>query len=113
MKEIIEMTTEELENLKEDIRKEISSRNEEKNGSRRIELHLRSNAYKGSGKCWIAKVDEYKKILGFIEPHTVIPDDYKKEKIFFLEDGSYLSCEAGSKCHDTRKYFKVKNGEKE
>ena len=60
--------------------------------------------------CWAAKIDEYKKIIGFCEPHVVIPTGSKKEKIFFLEDGNYLLCSSGTKTRDNKKYIKVKEG---
>ncbi|MEW6481957.1 MAG: hypothetical protein AB1397_02980 [bacterium] len=78
---------------------------------KKLEIHLYSHSYKGSGKCWVARIDEYKKILGFVEPHTVIPDGYRREKVFFLPDGQYLLCSVGSKSHDNRRYITVRDGQ--
>ena len=74
-------------------------------------LKLSYNKYKGSGKCWVAKLDEYGGRLGFVEPHvTRKSDTYRGEKTFLLEDGLYESNEGGTKSNDSRKRFEVKNG---
>ena len=99
------MATEQLHEIITLVQEEIASRNGAK-----LEVHLHSNAYKGSGKCWIARVDQHKKILGFVDAHTTIPDGYEKGKIFFLVDDDYLLCEKGSKSRDTRRYITVKDG---
>lgn len=75
-------------------------------------LELEYNRYKGSGKCWIAIVDETtKKILNFLKPESVQRDGYKGTKVFEVEDGYYLVCQAGSKSYDDKKYIRVFGGE--
>lgn len=97
--------------MEEEVKKE-ETKKEEKIETK-YELHLYSDAYKGSGKCWVAKVDKYKKIIGFVKPYSVVwIDKYRKKKIFFLEDGLYFSCEVGTKTTDNREYFKIENGTK-
>lgn len=78
-------------------------------------MELAYNAYKGTGKCWIAKVDPItKEKLGFLEATARDPrDKYSGTKTFSvpLEDGAmYLFCETGSKSSDSRYYRKVVNG---
>ena len=107
MKEEMEkMSNEELQAIIVTAREIMAAR-----GGKKMEVHLHSNVFKGSGKCWVAQIDEYKKILGFVEEHTTIRDGYKKEKIFFLPDGRYLLCEEGTKSYDDKKYITVKDGE--
>lgn len=108
------MEREEMEKLNNEELNKIIILAQEIIGSRngkKLEVHLHSNKYKGSGKCWVAKVDEFKKIVGFVDPHTTIPNGYQKEKIYFLSDGKYLLCQTGSKSHDERRYITVQNGE--
>jgi len=66
--------------------------------------------FKGSGKCWVARIDpETKKIQGFLNAESVEASNYKGEKTFSvpLEEGSaYHFREAGSKSCD-RNYYKI------
>jgi len=78
-------------------------------------IKLSYNRYKGSGKCWIAQVDERtKKIQGFINAESVQKrDSYSGQKTFevpLTEGACYLFCESGTKSSDSRHYKKVENG---
>jgi hypothetical protein len=77
-------------------------------------IELSYNSCKGTGKCWIAKVDpETKKILNFIDAESRQPrDGFSGQKTFSLpliEGNCYLTCESGSKSKDDRTYYKVVN----
>jgi hypothetical protein len=101
------MSIEELNALITRAQEVIASRSEKK-----YKVHLYADKYKGSGKCWVARVDDHGKVLGFVEPHAVIPDRYRQEKIYFLGDGDYLLCETGTKTYDDKKYITVRDGKK-
>ena len=103
-----DLSVSELESLKNQIEIEIAQRS----GNKHL-LHLSYNQYKGSGKCWVARINpETKKILGFVDAESVQKDgNYKGEKTYELIDGNYLSCESGSKSTDNRTYFQIKDGE--
>ncbi|MBT9170549.1 MAG: hypothetical protein DDT18_00892 [Actinobacteria bacterium] len=103
--ELKNLTTEELQKLLAAIQEELANRN-----GKKYEVRLTCHQYKGTGKCWVARVDETKKILDFVDAHTVIPDGYKKEKVFLLSDGLYLLNEVGTKSHDRRTYIRVQDG---
>lgn len=78
----------------------------------RLILELEYNRYKGTGKCWVAIVDETtKKIVDFLKPASHNKDGYKGTKVFEVEDGYYLVCQAGSKSYDDKKYIRVFGGE--
>ena len=81
--------------------------------SNTVEIELMYDKFKGSGKCFVAKVDsETKKILDHInEERTVTMSKYKGKKCFILVDGYYLTCETGTKAQDYRRNIKVNNGE--
>ena len=81
----------------------------------KLQVELEYNLYKGTGKCWAARVDPTtKKILGFVDAESVVKTDRNKGyKVFLLADGYYLTCEAGTKTRDSRSYIKVSNGETE
>lgn len=73
------------------------------------------NQYKGSGKCWVARVDpETKKVIEFLESESKQPrDNYSGKKLFkipLVEGYMYLGCESGSKSTDSRFYSKVIGG---
>jgi len=108
MKELKKMSKEELEALLYEVQEELARRQ-----SNKVRIELYYNRYKGSGKCWVARVNDNKKIIGFVEPETVERDGYKGSKLFLLGDGKYLICQEGSKSRDYRKYIVVKNGKKE
>jgi hypothetical protein len=80
--------------------------------SNTIEIDLVYDKFKGSGKCFVAKVDRNtKKILKQIkEESNIDASKYKGRKHFILIDGYYLTCETGSKSQDNRRYIKVNNG---
>lgn len=84
-----------------------------KSSNQGYKIELSYDAYKGSGKCWIAKVDRNtKKILGFVDAESnVKTSNYKGYKTFMLKDGCYLSCESCTKSSDARTYFEIRNGE--
>ncbi|MBT9165227.1 MAG: hypothetical protein DDT22_00913 [candidate division WS2 bacterium] len=103
--ELKNLTTEELQKLLAAIQEEIASRN-----GKRTKIHLAYHNYKGSGKCWVARVDEDKKILSFVDAHAVVRNgNHKGEKVFYLADGLYLTCEVGSKTQDDRRYIRVQD----
>ena len=79
-------------------------------------LELEANYYKGSGKCWCAKVDpKTKKILEFLTPENVEKKEgfnYKLTKTFkIFEDGCYKARTENTKSFDLDFYFTVENGE--
>lgn len=102
------MTREEILELRAKI-DEILARTQET----KYRVELGYNQYKGSGKCWVAKVGpDTKKILGFIDAESVIKrDNYSGRKVFLLPDGHYLFNEEGSKKSDSRRYVRIENGE--
>jgi hypothetical protein len=73
------------------------------------------NQYKGTGKAWIAEVDEQtKKIIAFLDPENNEKDGYKGTKHYnipLIEGKVYKMVEAGSKSRNTEYYKKVVNGE--
>ena len=76
------------------------------------------NNYKGSGKCWIAIVDERtRKIETFLVAESTEKDGtYKGIKRFLvplIENTVYKFCESGSKSSDSIWYSKVVNGKLE
>jgi hypothetical protein len=77
---------------------------------------LSYNAYKGTGKAWIAEIDpRTRKIIAFLdaESHEKI-GTYKGEKRFLVplvEGKCYKTREEGSKSCDTDRIYLVKNGE--
>lgn len=104
------LTLAELEALRDEIDAHIAQKKPSK-----LIVELDYNKYKGSGKCWIAKVDpDTKKIQGFLDAESVQPrDNYSGKKTFVLFDGYYLFCQSGSKSTDSRNYYRIKNGIKE
>lgn len=77
-------------------------------------LELSYDLYKGSGKAWIAEVDEKtKKILGFLDAESNVKEDtYRGYKVFLIhKDGYYLSNEKGTGTQDKRTYFRVVNNQ--
>ena len=103
MDKYFEMTDKELQSELLSIRVEISRRAEIY-----FKVELKYNYYKGTGKCWIARVNENKKILSFVTFEAKISrDNYSGSKVFLLGDGDYQSCESGSKRQDSRKYFSI------
>lgn len=108
MEELEKMGADELKKLLQQIQDELKKRQ-----INRYELHLKSLKYNDSDRCWVAKVDRHKNILEFVNPYTAIKvDNNGVEKIFFLPDGYYLSCEVGAKSYDTKTYFKVTDGKR-
>lgn len=109
-----ELTIEELRELAAQVQDEIARKAEKQFAV----VELAYNAYKGSGKCWVAKVDPQTKAkLGFLDATARDPrDSYSETKTFSipLEEGAmYLICETGSKSSDSRCYRKVMNGKLE
>lgn len=84
-----------------------------------IEFTLQYNAFKGTGKCWVAIVNpKNKKIESFINAtNTEKFDKYKGQKYFELpaddEETLYLFCETDTKSSDKKRYYKVKDGKLE
>lgn len=106
------LSTPELCALFGEVEQEIARRRENK----REVVSLSYNHYKGSGKCWIARVDSAtKKIIDFLQSESVQRrDNYSGQKTFSVpitEGTCYLFCESGSKSNDSRSYRKVINGE--
>lgn len=107
MKELSEMSIDELKETIEICQKLLAEKTPQK-----CEIHLYANRFKGTGRCWVAIVDEHKKILRFVEAHSTIwQGKYKYKKIYFLPDGDYLICEVGTKTCDYRKYISVRQGQ--
>ena len=102
-----DMSLEDLIKLKEKIETLISQKQEKK-----VVITLSYNHYKGSGKCWVAKIEpNTKKILNFVNAVGVDKrDNYRGTKNFELSDGYYLRCQEGSKKNDDRKYFQILSG---
>lgn len=109
LEEIKQFELDELVEIKELVDDIIDSANEQKE----IVIELEYNQFKGSGKCWIARVDsKTKKILSFVDVESNQKDGNTKGfKTFILKDGHYLSCETGTKSYDNREYFIVKDGQ--
>ena len=80
--------------------------------SNTIEIDLVYDKFKGSGKCFVAKVDKNtKKVLKHIEEESnASTSKYRGRTHFILVDGYYLICETGTKSQDIRRYIKVNNG---
>lgn len=84
----------------------------------KVTLALDWNAYKGSGKAWLAEVTL--SVGGrvtnrnFVNPVATERNGYKGVKEYELESDTgkiYESCECGTKKNDYRKLIKVENGE--
>lgn len=109
-----ELTVDELHELAAQVADEIDRKAEKQFAV----VELSYNAYKGSGKCWVAKVDPQTKAkLGFLDSTARDPrDGYSGTKTFsvpLVEGEMYLFCESGSKSSDSRYYRKVVNGKLE
>jgi len=109
-----ELSVEDLRELAAQVKDEL----DRKVGQQFSVVELAYNAYKGTGKCWIARVDPVtKEKQGFLEATARDSrDKYSGTKTFSvpLEDGAmYLFCETGSKSSDSRFYCKVVNGKLE
>ena len=109
MKELKEMTREELLTLKAEIESLLAASSQ----GNKVLVELSYHQYKGTGKCWAAQVaPDTKKILGFVDAESNIRDGkYEGKKTFYLVDGYYLLCETGSKSQDKRRYVQVVDGE--
>lgn len=109
VEEIKYLDLDELIEIKEVVDGMIDSIKEQK----QIVIELEYNQFKGSGKCWIARVDsKTKRTLSFVDVESNQRDGNTKGfKTFILKDGYYLSCETGTKSYDNREYFKVKDGQ--
>ena len=77
-----------------------------------VEIDLDYDQFKGSGKCFVAKVDKNtKKMLKDIKEESIVSTSkYRGRKHFILPDGYYLTCETGTKAQDNRKYLKIIDG---
>lgn len=109
-----ELSVEDLRELSAQVKDEL----ERKVGQQFAIWELAFDARKGSGKCWIARVDPQTKAkLGFLDATALKSrGKYSGTKTFSvpLEDGEmYLFCETGSKSSDSRYYRKVVNGKLE
>lgn len=84
-----------------------------KENSVTVEINLHYDQFKGSGKCYAARIDPVsRKILDYVEPDRIISQGkYKGEHIYYLLDGYYLLNETGNKAQDYRKYIKVAGGD--
>lgn len=112
MKNLNEMTIEELNNLKNLLDAEIRSRNGVKE---KVKIELAFHRFKGSGKCWVAVIDEFGKKLSFVNAHsTNYIDKNRGTKVFFVEEGMRIeTCQTGSRSQDERNRYVVKNGQLE
>lgn len=109
-----DLSVEELRELAAQVRDEIDRKAEKQFAI----VELLYNACKGTGKCWVARVDPSTKAkLGFIDATELKSrGKYSGTKTFSvpLEEGEiYLFCETGSKSSDSRFYRKVVNGKLE
>jgi hypothetical protein len=99
-------TTEELLQLQREISEELSLR------SGTIKIMLSQNPYKGTGKCWVAEIDENGKTLNFLTPVGRQKDGYKATKIFELQEGKrYRINDMGSKTYDERYDCVISDGQ--
>ena len=109
--ELKKLSIEELNTLLKSVEAELESRTPAEGEV----VTLEYNQYKGTGKCWIAIVDE--KTLekrGWVDAKSVQKNGYKGTKIFMvpLKEGTcYQFNEAGSKSQDCRYFRKVVNRE--
>lgn len=109
-----DLSVEELRELAAQVKDEL----DRKVGQQFAIWELAFDARKGSGKCWIARVDPQTKAkLGFLDATELKSrGKYSGTKTFSvpLEEGEiYLFCETGSKSSDSRFYRKVVNGKLE
>jgi len=109
IKEVKQLDLGELMEIKEVVDSLVDSLKEQEE----IVVKLEYNQYKGSGKCWVARVDSTtKKILSFVDVESNERNGNTKGfKTFILKDGYYLSSETGTKSTDFREYFRVKDGQ--
>ena len=106
-----ELSDADLEILKHDVDKEIQSR-----VKAHQQIWLEYNQYKGSGKCWVARIDENEKVTEFLKVESVAKDGYKGKKLFLVplvEGNTYLYTSEGTKSYDSKSKFIVKNGKLE
>jgi hypothetical protein len=76
-------------------------------------IWLSYSQYKGSGKAWIANVNEDGKVLSFLDADVVEKDGYRGRKLFkvpLVEGNRYKLNESGSKSSDDKWFMIVKNG---
>jgi len=101
-----ELETTELLELQKEIEEELKRRN----GKATITLYY--NKYKGTGKCWVAEIDQYGKILKFVNPIGGKKDWNRGERTFELQEGKrYRLHSVGTKTVDTKQYVTVEKGE--
>jgi len=100
---------EQLSQIVFEANKELLMREDSK--KKLFELILCQHDYK-AGKAWVARIDNHRKRLGWVEPHSVVRDRYEIVKTYLLPDGHYESNESGSKRTESRKIFEIRNGEK-
>jgi len=100
-----EMATDELLRMQEEISAELKKRNG------KITVTLEYNRYKGTGKAWVAEIDQYGKIVAFLDVIGSQKNGYQGEKTYELCEGKkYRINEVGSKSYDTRYDAIVVNG---
>lgn len=77
-------------------------------------VELSYNAYKGTGKAWIAEIDPgTRKILGFLDAESSEKSGYKGTKRFLvplIEGKCYKTREEGTKSCDTDRIYLVEDG---
>ena len=70
-------------------------------------IKLEGNAYKGTGKVWIARINELKKIIDFVKVEVYEKNHYKITKTYKLAPGLYTSNEADTARYDRRESFEI------
>lgn len=97
-----------------DIKAQIEQFISEKSQKTTEYIALDYNTYKGTGKAWIAAVDERtKKVIHFLDCDNNEKSGYKGTKHFYvaLTEGTvYCFNSEGSKSSDSKQYKKVVNG---
>lgn len=96
------MSNEELKGMSGNISSILKRRSKKKYH----ELKIDANPYKGTGKCWIQRIEDGKR-TSFVDPYDVEKDRYKLEKTFRLQPGMYLVNTSGSKSYDKRYKIKI------
>ncbi len=70
-------------------------------------IKLYGSAYKGTGKVWVARITELKKIIDFVKVEAYEKDGYKVTKTYKLTPGLYTSNEGDTAKYDRRESFEI------
>lgn len=101
------LNDEEIKRLAEMVNAEKQER-DKKGKVKYRKIEIQCNKYKGSGKAWVARVNQHGKILEFLKPYCVERKEYKSRKVYFLLPGTYEICEEGTQKYDERYKLEVK-----